>query len=63
MKENNIPYMSTSAKENNNIDKLFEEIGKKLNFDYQQKGDIGQTNLEIKINKKKKNNCCIGPEV
>ena len=63
-KENNIPYISTSAKDNNNIDELFKEIGKKLNFDYQQKGDIGQTNLEVKIiRKKKKNNCCIGPEL
>jgi len=63
-KENNIPYISTSAKDNNNIDELFKEIGKKLNFDYQQKGDIGQTNLEVKIiRKKKKNICCIGPEL
>ena len=63
-KENNIPYISTSAKDNNNIDELFKEIGKKLNFDYQQKGDKGQTNLEVKIiRKKKKNNCCIGPEL
>ena len=64
VEENKIPFMSTSAKDNNNIDKLFEEIGKKLNFDYQQKGDIGQTNLEVKIiRKKNNNNCCFKPDV
>ena len=61
-KENKLPYMSTSAKDNKNIDELFEEIGKKLYFDYQQKGDKGQTDLEIKIKKKQKNNCCLGPD-
>ena len=61
-KENKIPYMSTSAKDNKNIDELFEEIGKKLNFDYQQKGDKGQTKLQIKIKKKQKKNCCLGPD-
>ena len=62
VKENKIPYMSTSAKDNKNIDELFEEIGKKLYFDYQQKGDKGQTNLQIKIKKKQKKNCCLGPD-
>ena len=33
-KENEIPYMSTSAKDNNNIDELFEDIGKKLYCNY-----------------------------
>ena len=61
-KENKLPYMSTSAKDNKNIDELFEEIGKKLNFDYQQKGDKGQTKLQIKIKKKQKKNCCLGPD-
>jgi len=58
--ENKILYMSTSAKTKNNIDELFEEIGKKLYCNYQLKGDIGQTNFEIKIKieKKQKNNCC-----
>ena len=61
VKENKIPFMSTSAKTKNNIDELFEDIGKKLYFNYKQKGDIGQTNFEIKINKKKQgNHCCLG---
>ena len=54
--------MSISAKDNKNIDELFEKIWKKLYFDYQQKGDKGQTDLEIKIKKKQKNNCCLGPD-
>ena len=62
VKESKIPYMSISAKDNKNIDELFEEIWKKLYFDYQQKGDKGQTDLEIKIKKKQKNNCCLGPD-
>ena len=62
VKESKIPYMSISAKDNKNIDELFEEFGKKLYFDYLQKGDKGQTNLEIKIKKKQKNNCCLGPD-
>ena len=53
-KENKLPYMSTSAKDNKNIDELFEEIGKKLYFDHLKKGDKGQTNLQIKIKRKKK---------
>ena len=71
-KESKIPYMSISAKDNKNIDELFEKIWKKLYFDYQQKGDKGQTDLEIKIKKKQKNkikikkkqknNCCLGPD-
>ena len=62
VKESKIPYMSISAKDNKNIDELFEEIWKKLYFDYLQKGDKGQTDLEIKIKKKQKNNCCLGPD-
>jgi len=59
VKENKIPFISTSSKENNNIDELFEEIGKKLYIDYLKKGDKGQNNFEIKVIKKKqKNNCC-----
>ena len=62
VKESKIPYMSISAKDNKNIDELFEKIWKKLYFDYQQKGDKGQTDLEIKIKKKQKNKCCLGPD-
>ena len=65
VKENKIPFMSTSSKKNNNIDELFEEIGKKLYIDYLKKGDKGQNNFEIKVIKKKqKNNCCLAkPEI
>jgi len=58
VKENKIPFMSTSAKDNKNIDKLFEDIGKKIYIDYLNKGNKGQTNLELKIMKKKQGNRC-----
>ena len=59
VKENNIPYMSISAKTKNNIDELFEDIGKKLYFNYQKKGNNGDTSIAIKIiRKKKRNKCC-----
>ncbi len=52
--------MSISAKKNNNIDKLFEEIGKKLYKDFIKNGDKVQNNINInhKI-KKRQTNCCI----
>ena len=64
IKENNIPYMSTSAKENKNIDELFEEIGNKLYIDFQKNGNKDQNRINIRIRKKKKKGCCITkPEV
>ena len=64
IKENNIPYMSTSAKENKNIDELFEEIGKKLYTDFQKNENKNQNRIKIKIIKKKKKRCCVtNPEV
>ena len=36
--ENNIPFISVSSQENKAIDKLFEEIGKKLYLNYINKG-------------------------
>ena len=45
-KENEIPYISTSAKENKNIDELFEEIRKKLYINFQKK-EIKDTMLLI----------------
>ena len=57
-KENEIPYISTSAKENKNIDELFEEIGKKLYIDFQKKGDKGHNVINIKVIKQDpKSNC------
>ena len=35
--KNNIPFISTSAKKNNKIDRLFEEIGQKLYIDFIKK--------------------------
>ena len=55
MKENKVPFISISAKENNNIDELFEEIGKKLYIDYLKKGGYTeQDSIKIKIITKKK---------
>ena len=56
--KNNIPFMSTSAKKNNNIDELFEEIGKELYFKFLEKGDLPQKNFKIKHKKNKKRNIC-----
>jgi len=57
--ENKIPFMSTSAKTKNNIEELFEEIGIKLYNDYLKNGNKGQTNIKIKIIKKKPRKCCL----
>ena len=51
-----IPFKSTSAKENKCIDELFEEIGKKLYLDYLgnlKKGDRRQTHFHIQSKKSK----------
>ena len=57
-KENNLSFMSTSAKNNNNIDELFEEVGKNLYIDFIKKGNKGQININIKVLKKKRRNKC-----
>ena len=57
-KENNLSFISTSAKNNNNIDELFEEIGKKLYLKFIKEGNKGQTNINIKVIKKRRNICC-----
>ena len=54
----NIPFISTSAKKNNNIDKLFDEIGETLYNNYKNKGDKGQNNIKIKIAKNNQKKCC-----
>jgi len=55
VKENKISFISISAKENNNIEELFEEIGKKLYIDYLKKGGYTeQDSIKIKIITKKK---------
>ena len=58
-RENKIPFISTSAKTNNNIDELFEELGKKLYIDFLKKEKKVQNIVNIKIIKKdQKNKCC-----
>jgi len=60
-RENNIPFMSTSAKTKNNIDELFEEIGKKLYIDYLKNEKNVQSSFNIEIIKKnQQNRCCFG---
>jgi small GTP-binding protein len=64
----NIPFKSTSAKENKCIDELFEEIGKKLYLDYLgnlKKGDRRQTLFQIQSKKKQisKTYKCCNPEL
>ena len=63
-----IPFKSTSAKENKCIDELFEEIGKKLYLDYLgnlKKGDRRQTLFQIQSKKKQisKTYKCCNPEL
>ena len=57
VRKNNIPFMSTSAKDNNNIDKLFEDIGKKIYLNFIKKGAQKQTTIKIKFKRAKKG-CC-----
>ena len=44
--ENNIPFISVSSQENKAIDKLFEEIGKKLYLNYINRGGKKQINTK-----------------
>ena len=56
--ENKIKYIESSAKNNKNINELFEELGKML---YNQGLPLDQqkTNIIIKTQKKKKNACIL----
>ena len=49
MEENKIPFISTSAKENICINKLFEDIGKNIFTDYISKGVKTQKNIKNNI--------------
>ncbi len=55
-KANNIPFISTSAKENKFINELFEKIGKELYLNFVKKG-VGKQK-RIKISYRKKQRCC-----
>ena len=57
VRENNIPFMSTSSKENNNIYKLFEEIGENIYLNFMKKGAQKQATIKIKFKQSKKR-CC-----
>ena len=59
VKGKDIQFISTSAKENICIDKLFEDIGKRLFIDYIRKGKKTQTNIKISFKAQKKSGCCI----
>ncbi len=53
-------YFETSAKDNINIEKIFEEMGEKLYVEYLKSGRATNTQIKVKMEskKKKKKNCC-----
>jgi len=55
-KENNLQWISTSSKDNINIEKLFEDIAESMYNEYKKKTNLTQKNIHIKNEKKKKNN-------
>ena len=59
VKEKDMQFISTSAKANTCIDKLFEDIGKKLFIDYISKGEKKQININISFKAQKKSGCCL----
>ena len=52
-------YSSTSAKDNINIDKIFEDMSQILYDDYKKKGKIEQKNILLEKQDKKKKGCCL----
>ena len=58
-KENNFfdGYVSTSAKEDINIDNIFEDMSQILYDNYKKKGKMDQKRILLKKNDKKKKNC------
>ena len=63
LRENNMPFISISAKDNKNIDVLFDQIGKKLYLDYLKNGKQKQNQIIIKYeqNQSKKGCCLVKP--
>ena len=58
-KDNNFDdYASASAKDNVNIDKIFEDMSQILYDDYKKKGKTGQTSIKLKNFKNKKKSIC-----
>ena len=60
-KNNVLKYISTSAKNNTNIKELFEEM---VEYLYKSNDKTGPQNIKkLQTNKKKKKNCCFGPDL
>ena len=55
-KENNLQWISTSSKDNINIEKLFEDMAESMYNEYRKKNNLTQKNIHIKNEKKKKLN-------
>ena len=53
-KENNLQWISTSSKDNINIEKLFEDMAESMYNEYRKKNNLTQKNIHIKNEKKKK---------
>ena len=58
-KENNLQWISTSSKDNINIEKLFEDMAESMYNEYRKKNNLTQKNIHIKNEKKKKTQCCL----
>ena len=61
-KDQNIKFIETSAKDNLNINNLFQEIAEILFDNYNQSGSEKKSQNTIKVNENKmeKKNCCLG---
>ena len=58
-KNNNLKWFSTSSKNNNSINEIFENITESIYQNYIKKGKRRQKNLQLKDKKKKRKNCCL----
>ena len=58
-KEKNLKLFSTSSKEDKSINQIFEEIAELIYQEYLKKGNLQQKNVQLKKNKKNRNQCCI----
>ena len=58
-KNNNLKWYSTSSKNNNSINEIFENITESIYQNYIKKGKRRQKNLQLKDKKKKRKNCCL----
>ena len=58
-KNNNLKWFSTSSKNNNSINEIFENITESIYQNYIKKGKRRQKNLQLKDKKTKRKNCCL----